>query len=183
MHTFFKPLTDHGTVYLMPGEIHFSLNPVQVITILGSCVSVTMFCRSLHVGSICHAMMPTSNDQFTEKPNPKNDFRYVDRSIEWMMAQFHQVGAPPDDIEVMILGGSHILSSPITEDTTPSVGMKNIETALKAVKGLGLFLRTLNVSGNRGRKVIFNTATGEMTLQYLDRAVPHLATISTPRNR
>ncbi len=44
--------------YLRPGELHIADHPGIVTTVLGSCVSVTMFSRRREVGAICHGLMP-----------------------------------------------------------------------------------------------------------------------------
>ena len=45
-------------VFLKPGEIYVGREPAEVSTILGSCISVTMFSEGLKLGAICHALLP-----------------------------------------------------------------------------------------------------------------------------
>ncbi|MGA2108628.1 MAG: hypothetical protein ABSH25_13400 [Syntrophorhabdales bacterium] len=46
-------------VFLKPGEIYVGEEPAEISTILGSCVSVTMFSKRVRVGAICHALLPS----------------------------------------------------------------------------------------------------------------------------
>ena len=43
---------DLPVIYLKAGELHFSDKPSSVMTVLGSCLSVTMFHRAARVGAI-----------------------------------------------------------------------------------------------------------------------------------
>ena len=45
-------------IYLKSGEIYFTEEPVIVLTVLGSCVSVTLFHRRLGYSAICHGLLP-----------------------------------------------------------------------------------------------------------------------------
>ena len=43
-------------VFLEPGKMYVGEGSAEVSTILGSCVSVTMFCERIRIGAICHAV-------------------------------------------------------------------------------------------------------------------------------
>jgi chemotaxis protein CheD len=43
-------------VFLRPGEMYLDEESAEVSTILGSCVSVSMFCRRIRIGAIWHAL-------------------------------------------------------------------------------------------------------------------------------
>ncbi len=74
-----------AAVSLRPGQIHFAKEPAVVSTVLGSCVSVTMHCARLEIGAICHALFPAGVPAEDVEP-----FRYVDRSVEAMVAWLGQ---------------------------------------------------------------------------------------------
>ena len=46
-------------VFLRPGDVTVGKAPAEVSTVLGSCVSVTMFAERLKLGAICHALLPS----------------------------------------------------------------------------------------------------------------------------
>jgi len=52
--------TDLDQVYLKPGELYIGEKPTKVITVLGSCVSITLFSKRLNIGAICHGRCPNA---------------------------------------------------------------------------------------------------------------------------
>ncbi len=148
-------------VFLKPGESFFADLPTVVTTVLGSCVSVTMYSAEHRCGAICHAMLPEENSQ-------GNAYRYVDASIMGMLRSFVRYGIKRSHIEVKLFGGSDIL--PVcdsTRETGATVGSQNIDTALRIIERERLRLVTSDTGGVQGRKILFHTHTGEILLKRL----------------
>lgn len=156
--------------YLKPGEMYLTLEPCLITTILGSCLSVTM--RNKHTGmsAICHAVMPSIRDA-RNKDKARNDpFQYVDSALEWMLGQFEKNNVKPRDIEVKMFGGAALFpdKKPMKHDL--SVGKRNVETAVKMLKKNRVSLTAWSVGGDKGRKLIFNTQTGEVFAKFIKKA-------------
>ena len=45
-------------IYLMTGEFHFGGKDTRIHTVLGSCVSITVWHPRLHIGGMSHSMRP-----------------------------------------------------------------------------------------------------------------------------
>ncbi len=45
-------------IHLKAGEIYIAEKPTLVATVLGSCISVTMFNNRFKIGAICHGALP-----------------------------------------------------------------------------------------------------------------------------
>lgn len=149
-------------VYLKPGDIYFSLRPSVVTTVLGSCVSVTMFSPEHGCGAICHAVLPEGRD-------PGAACRYVDSAIKRMLRSFERRGIDPLRLEVKLFGGSDVLPSYPKRDAGMTVGRQNIESALKVLEQHRLRVTASDLGGPRGRKIVFFTHTGEILLKRLHR--------------
>ena len=145
-------------VFLKPGEVYIGEKPAEVSTILGSCVSVTMFSRRVKVGAICHALLPCG-----AASDAPDGFRYVDISILYMLRMFEKMGIRSRELEIRLLGGSDMLES--TRGNIDTVGRKNIETAVRILKGKNLELSGSDVGGSMGRKIHFSTGTGAVLLR------------------
>lgn len=155
------PVTDLPLVYLKPGELHFGAAPSVVTTVLGSCVSVTMFERTSGTAAICHALLPEGS---------KDDaLRYVDTSILRMLAMFSARGVSPARLEVKLFGGADLLGN---GGSRIGVGRRNVEIARRVLSASGLAVTVADVGGTRGRKLIFYTHTGEVLLKRLRRGEP-----------
>ncbi len=155
-----RPVGKLRKVYLKPGEFYFSILPSVVSTILGSCVSVTMFSPELHMGAICHAVLP-------EEKSSGEAFRYVDSSILTMLKGFERYGVSRTRIEVKLFGGSDVLSTGGSGKRGPTVGKQNIEAALQVLEREHLKLTASDFGGMRPRKILFKTHTGEILLKRL----------------
>lgn len=149
---------DLPKVYLKPGELHFAATPAVVTTVLGSCVSVTMFDRLSGTAAICHALLPEG---------PRSDaFRYVDSSIIHMLEMFAAHGVNRQRLEVKVFGGADMLGA---GGRRVGVGRRNVEIATLVLAANGLTVAAQDVGGTRGRKLFFVTHTGEVFLKRLRR--------------
>ncbi len=154
--------TDLIHIYLRPGELHVAERPTIVTTVLGSCISVTMFNLEHRMGAICHAQLPEENES-------GRALRYVDSSILMMLESLAWYGIRPDELEVKLFGGADILRPGMSRRSGFRVGSKNIEAALRVIHAERLTLVASDVGGNEGRKILFNTHTGEILLKRLPR--------------
>jgi chemotaxis protein CheD len=155
-------------IYLKPGEIYCSHKPAVISTLLGSCVSVTMFSQRAGAGSICHGLLPSCKGQ---KPCESDKFcregmRYVDCSIIRMLGWFERNGVTRGEIDVKVFGGSDMLSG-LESATKTTVGKQNISMAFQVIEKENLRIAASDVGGLRGRKIIFSTHTGEVLLKRL----------------
>jgi len=152
-------------VYLNPGELRIAKDPTIVSMVLGSCISVTMFCRRLRIGAACHAALPAYQGQNTDD----NPLRFVDYSIQFMVCKFRQLGIKSSQIAVKLFGGADILNTEGRGNNFLSIGKLNIESAKKTIEFEGLKLLAANTGGESGRKIFFYTDTGEIFLKRLPR--------------
>jgi chemotaxis protein CheD len=149
-------------VYLKPGELFTAEDPTIVVTVLGSCVAVTMFVERLGLGSICHAMLPKNPPL-----NERDTFRYVDRSILHMMGRLEAAGARREEIEVKVVGGADVLER--VDGSPASVGQQNIKEAMDIIRKEGLTITACDVGGAMGRKIVFYAHTGKVLLKRITK--------------
>lgn len=143
-------------IYLRPGAMHFGEAPSRVCTVLGSCISVTLYSPGHRIGAICHALLPIAGIE------AENDFRYVDTSIRQMVAVFTELGIRPLHLVAKLFGGSEMIPSAVEKRRIPSVGRQNIDSALTVLGEEGLTPAALDVGGTCGRKLLFFTHTGDV---------------------
>ena len=156
-----RPDGGAATVFLKPGEMVFSLEPVQVTTLLGSCVAVTMFSPRLRLGAICHALLPSCRREHS--CGNQECGKYVQCAIELMLGQFTTHGVLVSEIEAKLFGGSDMFDT--VEGRRLSVGRQNQEMALKTLEESSVRVLTRDLGGPRGRKIIFHSHTGEVFLK------------------
>jgi chemotaxis protein CheD len=158
------------SIYLKPGELYFGENPVVVSTILGSCVSVTMFHPFSRIGAICHGLLPHCGEKKSCDGACLLGFKYVDCSIEKMIDKFDALGVRRGDIEVKIFGGADMFGVRSVDTRCKSVGMENVKAAKTIIEKEGLRVAAFDTRGHRGRKILFLPHTGDVFLKRLRAA-------------
>lgn len=156
------------SIYLYPGELVICEKPTRVITVLGSCVSVTMFSRRLRRGAICHGTMPRCRSMKQCSELCIEAFKFMDCTIQQMLKSFRDVGVTGRDIEIKVFGGADTLQS----RTSNSIGSQNIKVTLDTLSRERLGVIAADVGDNFGRKLIFLSHTGEVFLKRLRKAPP-----------
>jgi chemotaxis protein CheD len=84
-----------------------------------------------------------------------------------MSRQFRHAGVRLQDLEARIFGGSGMFSATTLRGPHLSVGKENVETAIKTMEQEGLQVSSMDVGGENGCKIYFNTLTGDVQLKRL----------------
>ncbi len=161
---------DLESIYLKPGEFYFGETPVVVSTILGSCVSVTMFHPVSSTGAICHGLLPRCGGKKSCDGTCLEGFRYVDCSIKRMVRKFDAIGVNRGDIQVKIFGGADMFGVRSEDARSKTVGMENVMAAETIIEKEGLTVMAFDTRGIQGRKILFFPHTGEVFLKRLRAA-------------
>lgn len=156
-------------IYLKPGELCIGKRPVVVTTVLGSCVSATFYHQATGLSAICHALQPQCS---SGEPCPERcpvRYRYAVCAIQAMTQQMISRGVRPREIEVKLFGGAALIGGSHPKTTAISMGRQNVTAAIESIHECGLVLKVMDVGGSFGRKIIFDTATGEILMKRLRR--------------
>lgn len=148
---------------LKPGEMMLCLEPCLVTTVLGSCVAITLFASHPAVACICHSLLPTKKRGL---PDEGNVFRYVDTTIPVMLECMQKHHVPRDEMVVKLFGGAMLTRTDSGPGVGLHVGADNILCAKACLAAAGLKISRSSVGGNRGRRIIFNTQTGEVLQKF-----------------
>ncbi|WP_243310688.1 chemotaxis protein CheD [Fundidesulfovibrio agrisoli] len=157
---------DAATEYLKVAEGGLFMSPTIVQTVLGSCLSGVFYSPARRAGAIFHAFLPYRAD-YNERGR-HTVFKYVDTAIAHMVEQFRLLGVRPGGLRVALVGGANGMVS----DDTCGVGRKNADCALEVCRALGLRPESMDLGGAKGRKVFFETHTGELHVHPLSSMPP-----------
>ncbi len=161
-------------VFLGMGQVHISEEPAVISTVLGSCISVTMFNRRSAIGGMCHGLLPHCRDAENCDKNPVECFRFVDCSVWRMTERFEARGIAPRNIETKMFGGANMFKRMSDSNSYLSVGAQNVESAKQVIADAGLSLLAFDVGGTSGRKILFYTHTGRVLLREIRNVVGHV---------
>ncbi len=137
--------------YLQPGYIYANAEKSMISTVLGSCISICLWDSQNFFGGMNHFIYPKS------KKNGNNG-RYGDVSCQYLIKLMFQLGAKKENLIAHIVGGAN---NPILKS---NIGEKNIEIAEEILNKYKIKVSIRDVGGQVGRKLVFNTETGEILI-------------------
>jgi chemotaxis protein CheD len=160
--------TDLPVVNLHPGELFVAHEPTLITTILGSCVSVCLFCPRQKTGAMCHGVMPARPDLSVE-----DSFRFVETSVRYMVDVLTNgnMFCPNAGLVAKIFGGADVLDfrfGPATD--ARSIGAMNIKAAKETLLQYNVSVAVEEVGGLQGCKLFFYSHTGEVLLRRIPRS-------------
>ena len=162
----------HHHIYLKPGEIWVGQKPLVVSTVLGSCISATLFHPQTGSAAICHAMQPRCPHPHHCATDCIAKYKYADCAIKSISRLMKEFGLQQREIEVKLFGGASMISNRRSETTGPSVGEQNIRAAMETIQKCGLNLKVVNAGGTVGRKILFICSTGVVLMKRLKGVSP-----------
>jgi chemotaxis protein CheD len=156
-------------VVLNPGEFHFADHGVLIHTLLGSCVSITMWHPRLHVGGMCHYML-ASRGGCIDCNSRELDGRYADEALRMFLHEIDRRLTRPSDWQVQMFGGGnqfpdHHVSSAI------DVSQHNVAAGLWLLDQYGFVLHTQHLGGTGYRRLSFDVATGRVSIAHDHRTL------------
>ncbi len=153
------------TLFLFPGQMAFCREPTVVSTMLGSCVGVALYDRRLKMGGLNHYLLPEVIGN--EKPSP----RYGSFALSALIDAALAAGSQKRDLVARVFGGAAVLGD---VSIGQKIGEKNVEIALEVLARAGIQVAEQNVRGERGRKIAFNTSTGEVSHSFAGERIENL---------
>ncbi len=145
-------------VFLYPSALFASNKPHEITTILGSCVAVCLHDPILKIGGINHYMLPYWNGRGLASP------KYGNIAIEKLLAKLLAYGSDKTNIMAKVFGGGEVIQS---NNNQFSIGERNVEVANTMLKEYKIRIYSSSTGGKLGRKIIFNTETGEVMHRFI----------------
>lgn len=157
-------------IFLQPGEFYFGDRNTRIRTVLGSCVSISVWHPSLLIGGMCHYMLPSRHGSGLSRID---DGRYADEAFKLLLDEIGKSGTRPDEYEVKLFGGGNMFSK-LVGAGHGHVGTKNVEAGRHLMKRHGFRAAADDLGGNGHRTVIFDIWSGHVWVrQVAPRAAGH----------
>ncbi len=154
-------MDNYGTHFLYPAALFASKDPYKVNTILGSCVAVCLYDPFLKTGGINHYMLPLWNGQGLASP------KYGNIAIEKLIEKMELYGSNPRKLKAKIFGGGEVIETNISQF---HIGERNIQIAIQILGDYKIPIVGKSVGGKLGRKIQFDTISGEVKQKYIPKA-------------
>ena len=153
------PEPNRKGVYLHSGQIHVSDEPCSITTILGSCVAVCMWDALKGVGGATHYLLPN------RVSGHNASVRFGNCAIDQLIATLLELGGQRHNLKAKLFGGACIFAGFRSLDE--QLGTKNVQLAVRMLDEAAIPVITHDVGGPKGRKLIFNTDSGDAWVKLL----------------
>jgi chemotaxis protein CheD len=151
---------DVETVILRPGDFHFGSGHTRISTLLGSCVSITLWHPRKRIGGMCHYMM-------SERKRPQDaplDGRYADETFALFLQHVEQAGTRPSEYQAKLFGGANMFKN--GAGSGMDIGARNIEFAHRFLASRNIALIAEHIAGSGRRKLHFDIWSGDVWLAF-----------------
>ncbi|HLX83552.1 MAG TPA: chemotaxis protein CheD [Terriglobales bacterium] len=145
--------------FLYPGQLFVSSEPIVISTILGSCAAVCLWDRHRKAGGMNHYLLPEGADEGA------NRLRYGSVANAELLKQVLALGCQVRNLEAKIFGGSSAFGG----DPAQSLGSRNVQLAETFLRSAGIPVVATDVSGKRGRRLLFQIADGVTTVKNFEQ--------------
>ncbi len=155
-------------IVLHPGELYFGEGPAIVETVLGSCLSVVLRNPVSGFAAMSHCMLPHRGSAAKALAADPEAYKYVDSCIPMMLHLMAGHGGV-ESLEVKVFGGADMFP-PSLAGRASAVGAENAAVALDRLQAQNLRVLRKDLGGTRGRKIRFDTKTGDVFVRHLRSA-------------
>lgn len=139
--------------FVLGGQVVLAETPMELVTIVGSCVTVCLWDRKTKRGGMNHFMLPSVDDVTNLMNGGVSATRILIKSMVDKMSEIK-------NLEAKIFGGGNKFFS----DNFLVVGNQNVEVARRVLNEAGIAIVLQNTGGVFGRKVYFDTLTGNVSV-------------------
>ena len=147
---------------VFPGQFIITSVPSLISTVLGSCVSVCLWDKSIMIGGMNHYLLPGTEGDETDNAN--RGIAAINLLVRSLLNRHANIGT----LEAKVFGGCNSL---YRKNDMYKVGERNVAVAFDVLKSYGIPVIAQHVGGIYGRKIVFNTSTGKVKMRLLNQTV------------
>ncbi|MES2152736.1 MAG: chemotaxis protein CheD [Pseudomonadota bacterium] len=144
----------------------------SIKTLLGSCVSITLWHPARKIGAMCHFLLASRGEQVGPACA-----RFCDEALYMMLRDLAALGVEARECEAKIFGGGNMFPS-LYEENPFSVGRKNGERARALLQQAGIPVVAEDLYGTGHRQVIFDVGSGDVWLRQIRPVDPQDASLA-----
>jgi chemotaxis protein CheD len=154
-------------VFLQPGEYHVADAGARIRTVLGSCVSITLWHPLRHIGAMSHFLLSSR----VGTTAAELDGRYAEEAMQLMLRELAREGVAPRECHGKLFGGGNMFPRQVLT-SAGNIGQKNGEAARALMREHGVPVVSESLFGVGYREVIFDIATGDVWLRQVKPSDP-----------
>ena len=153
-------------VFLHPGDFCFTDKTTHIHTLLGSCISITLWHPKLKIGGMCHFTLPKFPGRNTS--DRKLDGRYADDVMHMFRSETKRNGTSITEYDAKIFGGGNMMRDQ-GQCVDDSIGTKNAAAAMQLLMQDNINILVAHVGEFGHRRLVFNVETGEVWVRHTEK--------------
>lgn len=138
--------------FLQCGYIYFTRTPTVVRTVVGTCVAVCLWDKTNRFGGMNHFVRARTREP--DQATPK----FGNVATAALVRIMEGAGCRREELVAQIAGGAR------PQGSESNAGDANVAAAREVLKRKGVRLASEDVGGTMGRKILFDTTTGQMMI-------------------
>ncbi|CAN5158307.1 chemoreceptor glutamine deamidase CheD [soil metagenome] len=163
----------HTDVFLQPGEYFVGEASHRIRTVLGSCVSVTLWSAARQVGAMSHFLLASRRGALRHEPALQPsvgsafplgcslDGRYGDEALHLMLGELARKHVAASHCQAKIFGGGDMFPNQKTTGGL-AIGRRNGEAARSLLQRHGIEVISESLFGEGHRQIAFDIASGHV---------------------
>lgn len=158
-----------NTIFLQPGEHFMGDASCRIRTLLGSCVSITLWHPVRRVGAMSHFLLPSRSRPHDGDLNG----HYGDESLWILLQELADIEVMPTQCVGKIFGGGEMFPGQ-ARSANPSVGTLNGEAARALLRSHRIPIVAESLFGLGHRQIFFDIGSGNVWARQVKPVDPHL---------
>jgi chemotaxis protein CheD len=155
-----RPPVRRTDIVLQPGDYAVADHRHRILTLLGSCVSITLWHAGLRVGAMSHFLVPGRAGCSALRHGAALDAHYGDEALALMLEGLIERGVAPHECEAKVFGGGDMFPGLCAPGG--GVGRRNGDAAHRLLQAQGIAVVASSLFGQGHRKIIFDIASGHV---------------------
>lgn len=160
-----KPVVTSGELLVKMAEIGVGCRSGTLKTLLGSCIGIVLYERSLQIAGLAHVVMPNSAGREVAIG------KYADTAIPETIRRMESLAYGKRlSLVAKIAGGANMFQR-VTTNAFLSIGQQNLEAVEKCLSELQIPILARHVGGNLGRNLIADIGSGNVQIQMVGKSI------------
>jgi chemotaxis protein CheD len=143
-------------INIMPGEHSVSWSAVELITVLGSCISACIWDSRLKIGGMNHFMLPDHPVVSKGEVEKDKPLRYGTYAMERLINDLAVMGSKREHMVAKVFGGANMTNAL----NAHNIGQRNAEFVMAFLEKEGIRVECADLLGAHSRRLIFYSDTG-----------------------
>jgi chemotaxis protein CheD len=143
------------------GQWAVAVAPARLRTLLGSCVGVVLYDRTIRIGGLAHVVLPTARGP-VDHPG-----KYADTAIPGVIAELERrLGSRTKmRLTAKLAGGASMFQVDTPADSSLNIGRRNQEAIEAILDELRIPVLARDLGGTTGRRLTLDTVSGIVAIK------------------